>query len=376
MRQWPSLGDRPDGYQNGPAHRRSHAVGNSPRYRRVGTRVSINDRIPLSVLELAPVSSNADTTEALRFTTELARHVEQWGYRRFWVAEHHNMPAIASSAPAVLLAHLAAATSTIRVGSGGVMLPNHAPLVVAEQFGTLESLHPGRVDLGIGRAPGTDQRTALALRRTVEGLSAEDFPNELADLIAMLAGDASRLRAVPTPAQLPQIWLLGSSGFSAQLAGLLGLPFSFAHHFSGQNTEAALELYRSTFRPSQWLDAPHAMIAVNVVCADTDAEAEFLAKPGLLSFLRLRAGQPIALPTPDEAARYHFSDAELAFVEQRKVGQGLGSPETVQAQLTELLRRTQPDELMITNQVYDLPARLRSYELVAGLELSRVPQAA
>jgi luciferase family oxidoreductase group 1 len=322
---------------------------------------------------LAPVSSRGDTAEALRFTTELARHVEQWGYRRIWVAEHHNMPAIASSAPAVLVAHLAAATRTIRVGSGGVMLPNHAPLVVAEQFGILESLHPGRIDLGIGRAPGTDQRTALALRRTVDGLSAEDFPRELTDLIAMLAGDESRLRAVPTAEGLPQLWLLGSSGYSAQLAGMLGLPFCFAHHFAAVNTEPALALYRANFRPSQWLDAPYSMVAVNVVCADTDSRAEYLAKPGLLSFLRLRAGRPIALPTPVEAARYKFSAEELAFVEQRKIGQALGSPKTVQAQLTELIHRTAPDELMVTHQIYELADRLRSYELLAGMELPAVP---
>ena len=328
------------------------------------------------MLDLAPVSSSGDTTEALRYTTELARRVEQLGFRRFWVAEHHNMPAIASSAPAVLLAHLAAATDTIRVGSGGVMLPNHAPLVVAEQFGTLESLHPGRIDLGIGRAPGTDQRTALALRRTVEGLSAEDFPAELADLIGMLAGDSARLRAVPTAAGLPQVWLLGSSGFSAQLAGLLGLPFSFAHHFSAQNTEPALELYRSSFRPSQWLDQPHVMLAVNVVCADTDEQAEYLAKPGLLSFLRLRTGRPISLPTPEEAAAYEFSEGEQAFVEDRLIGQGLGSPKTVKAQLTDLIERTQPDELMVTSQIYELADRVHSYELVAGLGLGRSVQAA
>jgi len=317
------------------------------------------------------VSATADTAEALRFTTELARAAERWGYRRFWVAEHHNMPAIASSAPAVLLAHLAAATSTIRVGSGGVMLPNHAPLVVAEQFGTLEALHPGRIDLGIGRAPGTDQRTALALRRTVEGLSAEHFPDELADLMAMLSGDPARLRAVPQPAEPPQFWLLGSSGFSAQLAGLLGLPFSFAHHFSAVNTEPALQLYRESFRPSRWLDQPHAMIAVNVVCADSDEHAEYLAKPGLLSFLRLRSGHPTALPSPAEAAAYQFTPAEQEFVEQRKAGQAIGSPKTVRRQLEELVWRTTPDELMITNQVYDLADRLRSYELVAGLPLSR-----
>lgn len=334
------------------------------------------DQLPLSVLDLAPVSSSGDTSEALRYTTEAARRVEQLGFHRFWVAEHHNMPAIASSAPAVLLAHLAAATKTIRVGSGGVMLPNHAPLVVAEQFGTLESLHPGRIDLGIGRAPGTDQRTALALRRTVEGLSAEDFPAELADLIAMLAGDPARLRAVPTAEGLPQVWLLGSSGFSAQLAGLLGLPFSFAHHFSAQNTEPALQLYRSNFRPSQWLDRPHVMLAVNAVCAETDEQAEYLAKPGLLSFLRLRSGHPISLPTPDEAAGYEFSDAERAFVEQRKLGQALGSPKTVREQLTELIERTQPAELMLTSQVYEVADRVRSYELIAGLELGRTGRAA
>jgi luciferase family oxidoreductase group 1 len=328
--------------------------------------------VPLSVLELAPVIAGGDTAEALRFSTELARQAERWGYRRIWVAEHHNMPAIASSAPAVLIAHLAAATSTIRVGSGGVMLPNHAPLVIAEQFGMLESLHPGRIDLGIGRAPGTDQRTALALRRTVEGLSAEEFPRELVELIAMLAGDEARLRAVPTAAGLPQLWLLGSSGYSAQLAGMLGLPFSFAHHFSAANTEPALALYRNSFRPSQWLDRPHTMVAVNVVCADTDERAEYLAKPGLISFLRLHAGRPTALPTAEEAAGYEFTAAELAFVQQRRIGQGLGSPKTVRAQLLELLRRTAADELMITNQVYDLTERLRSYELVAGLELPAV----
>ncbi len=325
--------------------------------------------VPLSVLELVPVTAAGDTSQALGYTTELARHAERWGYRRIWVAEHHNMPAIASSAPAVLIAHLAAATSTIRVGSGGVMLPNHPPLVVAEQFGTLAALHPGRIDLGIGRAPGTDQRTALALRRTMQGLSAEDFPRELVDLMAMLAGDHQTLRAVPTAAAPPEIWLLGSSGFSAELAGLLGLPFCFAHHFAAANTEPALAIYRNSFRPSQWLERPHTMLAVNVVCADTDARAEYLAKPGLLSFLRLRSGRPIPLPTPDEAARYEFSPEELAFVEQRKDGQALGSPKAVRAQLTELLRRTSVDELMITNQIYDLADRLRSYELVAGLEL-------
>jgi luciferase family oxidoreductase group 1 len=333
-----------------------------------GVRLDVK-KIPLSVLELAPVTAGADTAEALQYTTELARRVEELGYRRIWVAEHHNMPAIASSSPAVLIAHLAAMTSTIRVGSGGVMLPNHAPLVVAEQFGTLASLHPGRIDLGVGRAPGTDQRTALALRRTPDGLSAENFPSEFADVVRMLAGDPSRLKAVPAPAELPEIWLLGSSGFSAQLAGELGLPFSFAHHFSAANTEPALELYRRSFRPSQWLDEPHTMVAVNAVCADTDERAELLARPGWLAFLRLRMGRPIALPTVEDAAAYEFTEPELEFVAQRRVGQALGSPQTVQAQLAALVERTGADELMLTNQVYGIKDRMRSYELIADLAI-------
>jgi luciferase family oxidoreductase group 1 len=346
-----------------------HRAGRSPGRRRLATGVST---VALSVLDLAPVNSRNDPSQALRFTTELARHAEQWGYRRFWVAEHHNMPAIASSAPAVLIAHLAAATSTIRVGSGGVMLPNHAPLVIAEQFGTLEALHPGRIDLGVGRAPGTDGRTALALRRTIQGLSAEDFPDEFADLMAMLTGDPSRLRAIPTPTTAPQFWLLGSSTFSAALAGRLGLPFSFAHHFAAANTEPALEVYRRSFRPSAALDRPHAMVAVNVVCADTDEHAHYLAAPGWLSFLRLRAGQPITLPTPEEAAGHRFSPAEAAFLQERLAGQALGSPGTVQGQLNDLLRRTGADELMVTSQIYDLADRLRSYELIAQLSLEEI----
>ena len=322
---------------------------------------------PLSILDLAPVADYADHSDALRITTSLARHAERWGYRRFWVAEHHAMPAIASSSPAVLIAHLAGATSTIRVGSGGVMLPNHAPLVVAEQFGMLESLHPGRIDLGVGRAPGTDQRTALALRRTMEGLSAENFPQELMDVIGMLAGDPRLLPATPRAAELPQIWLLGSSGFSAQLAGVLGLPFSFAHHFSAQNTEAALALYRERFTPSQWLDRPHVMVAVNAVVADTDERAEYLARPGIISFLRLRAGTPAALMHPDRAAQYEFSPAQLEFARDRRAGQLLGGPETVTRQLADLIARTEPDEIMATNQIYGEADRLRSYELLAGL---------
>ena len=322
--------------------------------------------VPLSVLDLAPVAADASAGEALRHTTELARRTEELGYHRFWVAEHHNMPAIASSAPAVLLAHLAVNTSTIRLGSGGVMLPNHAPLVVAEQFGTLEALHPGRIDLGIGRAPGTDQMTALALRRTMEGLSAEHFPRELADLMNYFSGEEpGPITATPGKGQSPAIWLLGSSGFSAQLAGLLGLPFSFAHHFSAQNTLPALALYRQNFRPSRWLEKPYAMVAVNAVCAETDERAEWLAGPAGLSFLKLRSGRPEPLATPEEAAAYPYTELEREFVVQRREGQATGSPETVARQLGELLARTGADELMLTTMVYDVADRVRSFELIA-----------
>ncbi len=321
--------------------------------------------VPLSVLELAPVQRDATATEALRHTTELARRVEELGYRRIWVAEHHNMPSIASSSPAVLIAHLAANTATIRVGSGGVMLPNHAPLVVAEQFGTLEALHPGRIDLGIGRAPGTDQRTALALRRTMAGLSAEGFPQELGDLIGYFEGDNELITAVPGNGNMPAVWLLGSSGFSAQLAGMLGLPFSFAHHFSSANTVPALQLYRDNFRPSRWLSEPYAKVAVNVVCADTDERAHWLAGPAALAFLKLRTGKPEALVPPDEAAAYPYNELEREFVADRWRDQAVGSPETVQSQLTDLLARTGANELMLTTMVYDLQDRVRSYELVA-----------
>ncbi|MER7331858.1 MULTISPECIES: LLM class flavin-dependent oxidoreductase [unclassified Micromonospora] len=323
--------------------------------------------VPLSVLDLAPVAAGATAGEALRHTTELARRTEELGYHRFWVAEHHNMPGIASSAPAVLLAHLAAHTSTIRLGSGGVMLPNHAPLVVAEQFGTLDALHPGRIDLGIGRAPGTDQVTALALRRTMEGLSAEGFPRELADLMNYFTGERpGPITATPGRGQQPAIWLLGSSGFSAQLAGMLGLPFSFAHHFSSQHTLPALALYRQSFRPSKWLAEPYAMVAVNAVCADTDERAEWLAGPSALSLLRLRSGRPGPLATPDEAAAYQYTEVEREFVRQRREGQAMGSPETVRRQLGELLARTGADELMLTTLVYDVADRVRSYELIAA----------
>jgi luciferase family oxidoreductase group 1 len=323
--------------------------------------------VPLSVLDLSPVAAGTSAGQALRQTTELARRTEELGYQRFWVAEHHNMPAIASSAPAVLIAHLAAATTRIRVGSGGVMLPNHAPLVVAEQFGTLEALHPGRIDLGIGRAPGTDQLTALALRRTMEGLSAEAFPQELDDLIGLFTGADPRapITAIPGRGDMPAIWLLGSSGFSARLAGLLGLPFSFAHHFSAVNTVPALALYRQSFRPSRWLDRPHAMVAVSAVCAETDERARWLSGPAALSFLRLRTGAPQPLASPEEAAAYPYSEIERDLAWGRFADQAIGSPDTVRGQLAGLIERTGADELMLTALVYDIQDRIRSFELIA-----------
>ena len=331
--------------------------------------------IPLSILDLSVVTTATRPATALRNSIDLARHADQLGYVRYWLAEHHNLASVASPAPDLMIGQIAAVTKNIRVGSGGVMLPNHAPLVVAEQFGTLVALHPGRIDLGIGRAPGTDQITALALRRSVDALSAEDFPQELARLIGYFepGSGTPRVVAVPGRGDAPAIWLLGSSDFSARLAGILGLPFSFAHHFSAANTDLALDLYRSEFRPSRWLAEPYAMVAVNAVCAETDERAEWLAGPSGLAFLRLRQGRPGRLPTPEQAAEYPYSPVEREFVLARREGQALGSPETVAAQLTALLKRTMADELMLTTMVYDIEARIRSYELIAERVRPKLP---
>ncbi|MBE1470987.1 LLM class flavin-dependent oxidoreductase [Kibdelosporangium phytohabitans] len=323
--------------------------------------------IPYSVLDLATVGEGHTSAQALRDSIELAKRTEELGYHRYWVAEHHNMPGVASSAPAVLIAHLASATSSIRVGSGGVMLPNHAPLVVAEQFGMLEALHPGRIDLGLGRAPGTDPRTAHALRRSPQPLSADDFPEQLSELIAYFRGEAEGIAAVPAAGNQPPIWLLGSSGYSAQLSGMLGLPFAFAHHFSAQNTLPALALYRQNFRPSAVLDKPYAMVAAGVICADTDEQAAYIAGPGALSFLKLRSGRPGLISTPEEAAAYPYTDVERLIVEDRLSSQIVGSPSTVERGIEKLLSETEADELMITTMVHSATDRLHSYELVAGL---------
>jgi luciferase family oxidoreductase group 1 len=329
--------------------------------------------VPLSVLDLAPVGEGSSPGEALRTSLRLAAAAERWGYRRYWVAEHHNMPGIASSSPAVLLAHAAGVTSTIRLGSGGVMLPNHASLVVAEQFGMLEALHPGRIDLGIGRAPGTDQLTAVALRRSRVGLAADDFPDQLVELVGYFSGDwpedhpFRHVTAVPGLGHRPALWLLGSSDYSARAAGLLGLPFSFAHHFAAANTEAALAAYRAAFRPSGELAAPYVMLGVNVVCAETDEEARWLAGPGALAFLRLRSGRPGRYPTPQEAADYTFTPAEREVVRAWTASHVVGDPGTVRRKLDALVARTGADELIVTTLTHDPDDRLRSYELVAGI---------
>jgi luciferase family oxidoreductase group 1 len=329
--------------------------------------------VPLSVLDLAPVPDGGSARDALRATIDLARRTERLGYHRFWVAEHHNMPGIASSAPPVLIGHIADATETIRVGSGGVMLPNHASLVVAEQFGMLEALHPGRIDLGIGRAPGTDQVTAAALRRSPESLSADDFPDQLMDLLGFFTGrwpdghQYARITAVPGRDDQPAVWLLGSSGYSAQVAGLLGLPFAFAHHFSAASTLPALAMYRQHFRPSPTLERPYAMVAAAVICAETDERARWLAGSGALAFLQLRAGRPGRLPSPTEAAAYPYNELERAFIEDRHATTILGSPETVNRGIADLLAATAADELMITTMVYDPADRLHSFEQIADL---------
>jgi luciferase family oxidoreductase group 1 len=311
-----------------------------------------------------PVSTATTPAEALRASVGLAPVIERLGYHRLWVAEHHGMPGIASSAPAVLIAHLAEATSTLRVGSGGVMLPNHAPLVVAEQFGTLAALHPGRIDLGIGRAPGTDQATAYALRRGPD-LSADAFPEDLSQLRAFLDGTYPRIRAVPAADEPPAVWLLGSSGYSAQLAGMLGLPFAFAHHFSARFTDPALELYRTTFSPAGPLSEPYAMVTAAVFAADTDEEARRLAAPQGLSILRLRSGNPGLLPTPEEALAYAYSPREREAVDAFTESHIVGGPDAVRKGLLELLDRTRPQELMVSTNIGDPAARRRSYEIVA-----------
>ncbi len=321
--------------------------------------------IPFSVLDVVPLRRGSTATVALRESIALAKHVETLGYQRYWFAEHHGMQGIASSSPAVLIGQVAAATTKLRVGSGGVMLPNHAPLVIAEQFGTLEALFPGRIDLGIGRAPGTDGKTARALRRSTT-LDAEDFPQQLAEIFDHFRG-TSGVTAVPCAGNEPPVWLLGSSGFSAQLAGVLGLPFAFAHHFSQENTLPALALYRQRFRPSPKLERPHAMVAASVLIADTDEQAMRLALPNALAFLRIRQGETGMYPSLEEAEAYPWSPPERAFAEEWMSKNVVGSPVSAKKQLDALIASTQADELMVLCTAPDPVARQRSYTLLREL---------
>jgi luciferase family oxidoreductase group 1 len=325
--------------------------------------------IPLSILDLAPIKENSDASASFDESVKLARNAEQWGFHRFWLAEHHNMPGIASSATSVLIGHIAGHTKQIRVGSGGVMLPNHATLVIAEQFGTLESLYPGRIDLGLGRAPGSDQATAYALRRTLH-MSVDDFPMQVNELQDYFSDDPiSRVRAVPGQGLNIPIWLLGSSDFSAQLAAEKGLPFSFASHFAPAYLDAALELYRSQFKPSEQLDQPYAMIGVNVIAADTDEEAEYLASSHQQQFLNMRRGKQTKLLPPVKNMDEIWTPMEKAAVLQSLDPETtiIGSKETVKQKLDKIQERTKANELIISSQIYHLKDRLRSYEIISEL---------
>jgi luciferase family oxidoreductase group 1 len=322
--------------------------------------------IPFSVLDLAPVKQGSSIGESFRETLSLARHTEALGYRRFWLAEHHNIAGIASAATAVLIGYVAGGTERIRVGSGGVMLPNHAPLIIAEQFGTLETLYPGRIDLGIGRAPGTDQVTMRALRRRLSNVD-EDFPRDVAELLSYFAParEGQAVRAVPGEGLTVPVWLLGSSLYSAQLAALLGLPFAFASHFAPDYLLQALKTYRSEFRSSETLSAPYAMPCLNVFAADTDGEARRLFTSVQQAFLNLRSNKPGLLPPPVDPMEEGWSEFERAGVGHALRYSVVGSPETVRRGIKEFIELTGADEIMVTAQIFDHSARLRSYEILS-----------
>jgi len=324
--------------------------------------------IPFSVLDLSPVTEGATPADALQNSLSLAQHVERLGYKRFWLAEHHNMPGIASAATSVVIGYVAGGTSKIRVGAGGIMLANHAPIVIAEQFGTLESLYPGRIDLGLGRAPGTDRPATIALRRTLQS-EGDDFPELLEELRFFFreSVENQKVQAVPGAGRDVPIWLLGSSGFNARLAGLLGLPFAFAGHFSPEYILPALELYRTNFKPSQNLEKPNAMLALNIVAAETDAEAQFLATSQYQSFLNLIRGKPGKIQPPVENMNAIWNEREKMLVESRTGGSIIGSAATVKEGLERIFEQTKADELMINAMIFDHAARLRSYEIVAGI---------
>jgi luciferase family oxidoreductase group 1 len=322
--------------------------------------------IPFSVLDLSPIAMGSDAGRSLHNTLDLARHTEKWGYRRYWLAEHHSMPGIASAATSVVIGHVAAGTSTIRVGAGGIMLPNHAPLVIAEQFGTLEALFPGRIDLGLGRAPGSDQTTARALRRTLAS-DPDQFPQDVMELLHYFspakAGQA--VMAVPGVGLKVPLWILGSSLFGAQVAAALGLPFAFASHFAPAMMMQAAEIYRARFEPSEQLQRPHLMLGFNVFAADTDAEARLLATSMQQAFVNLRSGRPSQLPPPLPGYDTQLPPAAKAMLADVLSCSAIGSPETVRSGLSEFIGRTKPDELMITSQMFDHAARVHSFEIAA-----------
>src|SRR3954471_19793934 len=323
--------------------------------------------VPLSVLDLSPIVEGGDAAQALANTLDLARHAEQWGYRRYWLAEHHNRPGIASAATSIVIAHVAQGTRTIRVGAGGIMLPNHSPLAIAEQFGTLESLFPGRIDLGLGRAPGPGGLTARALRRSALADAADAFPQDVLELLAYFRGDAGPIRAVPGAGLAVPIWILGSSTFGAQLAAALGLPYSFASHFAPMQMMQAIEIYRAHFRPSAQLDRPYVMLGFNVFAAATDEEARLLFTSLQQAFVNLRRGTPGPLPPPVPGFEERLTPAERAMIAQALSSTAVGSPETVRRGLEAFIARTGADELIVTSQIFDHAARLRSFEITASL---------
>jgi luciferase family oxidoreductase group 1 len=327
--------------------------------------------IPFSVLDLSPIAAGSNAGQSLRNSLDLARHAEKWGYRRYWLAEHHSMPGIASAATSVVIGHVAAGTSTIRVGAGGIMLPNHAPLVIAEQFGTLEALFPGRIDLGLGRAPGSDQNTARALRRTLAS-DPDHFPHDVLELMGYLgaATPGQQVLAIPGVDSKVPLWILGSSLFGAQVAAALGLPFAFASHFAPAMMTEAIQVYRARFRPSSQLDEPYVMLGFNVFAADTDEQAQFLATSMQQAFVNLRSGRPSQLPAPVEGYEKQLPPAARALLADVLACSAIGSPDTVHRQIEAFIARTGPQELMITSQMFDHSSRLRSFEIAASLQAS------
>jgi luciferase family oxidoreductase group 1 len=320
---------------------------------------------PLSVLDLSPITQGSDAAQSFRNSLALARHAEQLGYRRFWLAEHHGMPGIASAATSVLIGHIAGGTRSIRVGAGGIMLPNHSPLVIAEQFGTLESLYPGRIDLGLGRAPGSDQRTARALRRNLD-TDPDAFPRDVVELMDLMSDEPRQaIRAVPGTGTKVPVWILGSSLFGAQLAAMLGLPYAFASHFAPAAMMQAIEIYRATFKPSEQLAKPYVMLGYNVFAADTDEEAAVLATSMQQAFVNLRTGRPSTLPPPVPGFLASVPPNVRDMLDEVLSCSAIGSPETVRRSMQAFVERTGADELMVTCQMYDLTARLRSYEIAA-----------